>query len=214
MRLFCWIRAWDYAQIRRRSKIRCPVIWGLESLRGRRMRGSGSGGEGFALLFGIGIKDLGLRIWDLGFRIRDCLGFKVEFWQKLKKFKTRRDAFQDPQITSKWLLDDPRMILDRLATFKKSQFSTKIRPNLAQRLGQIDLREQKEHTGSKTTKIDITLNAYFCWIRAWNYAEIRQRSKIRCPVVWGLESLRGRRIRDSGSGGGGLRPIQGSGFRI
>ena len=61
-------------------------------------------------------------------------------------------------MTPGWSPDDPRSIL---AIFKKSQFSTKIRPNLAWLLHQIDLREQKEHVGSKITKIGITPNAFF-----------------------------------------------------
>ena len=35
---------------------------------------------------------------------------------------------------------------------------------------------------------------------------IRGSSRSHLEVVWGLESLRGRRMRNSGSGGGGLRP--------
>ena len=89
-----------------------------------------------------------------------------------------------------------------------AQFSTKNRPNLAWLLCRIELREQKEHTGSKITKIDVAPNAAFCWIRAQNYAQIRRRSKIRCPVILGLESLRGRRMRNSGSGGEGFAPFR------
>ena len=72
---------------------------------------------------------------------------------------------------------------------------------------QIDLREQKEDTGSKITKIDITFNAFFCWIRAPLDAQIRRRSKIRCPVVWVHESLWAHRMLEVRDGGGGLRPI-------
>ena len=82
----------------------------------------------------------------------------------------------------------------------------KNRQNLGWSLYQIDPRRQKEDTGGKINKIDITPTPYFCWIRARPDAQIRQRSKIRCPVVWGLEALRGRRMRDSGSGGEGFAP--------
>ena len=112
-------------------------------------------------------------------------------------------------MTLRRLLDDPKSIL---TIFKKSRFSMKIRQNLGWLLYQIDPRQQKEDTGGKINKIDITFIPYFCWIRAPIYAQIRQRSKNRAPVIWVPESLWAPRIPEFPPGGEGFAPLPG--FRI
>ena len=106
------------AQIRQRSK-----LWAL--LLAQEMGGEALPDSGFR------IQDSGFRISGVsgistisGFRIQDLKtsGFKtsglrdsirVQFSQKSKIIETQPGTFQNTQITSKWLLDDPWIILDQ-----------------------------------------------------------------------------------------------------
>ena len=112
------------------------------------------------------------------------------------------------KMTLRCFLDDPRSIL---ATFKKSQFSTKIHPNLARPRHQIDLREQKEDTGSKITKIDITPNAFFAGFELHLMHRSDKGPKFGAPL-FGVSS-------PFGDAGCGIQDLEGrasphSGFRI
>ena len=99
------------------------------------------------------------------------------------------------------------MLQDQSWQFSKNvNFRTKFRPNVAGGRGQIESRDQKEHTGGKKTKIDIGVTASFCWIRAGLSAWVAPRSKNRAPVERVPEAQRGHRIPDSGSGGEGFAP--------
>ena len=92
--------------------------------------------------------------------------------------------------------------------FQKLSIFDENRQNLGWLLYQIDPRQQKEDTGRKINKIDITRIPYFCWIRAPPDAQIRQRSKNRAPVIWVPEPLWAPRIPEFSAGGEGFAPLQ------